>query len=118
MTAWQIYFLMKLDVVAGIFIAPAIVSLIVVFVMTVIFFVHWDVDKEKPFSAKFLFLWFVPFFLGIIGTMVPTTKEMAAILIVPKMVNNAKVQEIPEKILTLATEWMEELRPKSKEVEK
>ena len=41
----------------------------------------------------------------------PTTKEMAAILVVPKVANSEKVQEIGGRLYDLAVEWMEELRP-------
>jgi hypothetical protein len=43
----------------------------------------------------------------------PSSKEMAAIILVPKILNNASVQAMPDKITALAGEWMEELRPKN-----
>lgn len=45
----------------------------------------------------------------------PTTKEMAAIIVVPKVANSEKVQEIGGRLYDLAVEWMEELRPAKKE---
>ena len=56
------------------------------------------------------------FLLGILCTCVflPSTKQMAAIMIVPKIVNNEKVQTIGNKIYDLAVEWMDELAPKKK----
>ncbi len=44
-------------------------------------------------------------------TFIPSTKQMAAIMIVPKIVNNEKVQTIGNKVYDLAVEWMEELKP-------
>lgn len=41
----------------------------------------------------------------------PTTKEMCVIKAIPMLVNNDEVQEIPEKVLELATEWLDELKP-------
>lgn len=41
----------------------------------------------------------------------PTTKEMAAILVVPKVANSEKVQEMGGRLYDLAVEWMEELHP-------
>jgi len=46
-----------------------------------------------------------------IGMLVPTTKEMCAIIAIPAVVNNEQVQEIPDKIVDLAGEWIDELRP-------
>ena len=47
----------------------------------------------------------------------PSTKQMAAILIVPRLVNSEKVQTIGNKVYDLAVEWMEELKPNKKESE-
>jgi hypothetical protein len=49
--------------------------------------------------------------LGIISNMIPSTKQMAAIMIVPCLVNSEKVQTIGNKVYDLAVEWMEELKP-------
>lgn len=42
---------------------------------------------------------------------VPNTKEMAAILVVPRIANSESLTGISDGIKTLATEWLEELRP-------
>ena len=42
----------------------------------------------------------------------PSTKQMAAIIVVPKIVNNEKVQVAGDRLYDLAVEWMDELRPK------
>ena len=47
----------------------------------------------------------------IVGTFIPTTKEMAAILVIPKIVNNEKVQDAGNKLYDLAVEWLEALKP-------
>lgn len=53
---------------------------------------------------------------GILGlTFLPTTKEMAAILVVPRIANSEKVQEIGGRLYDLAVEWMENIRPAKKE---
>jgi len=44
-------------------------------------------------------------------TFTPTTKQMAAILIVPKIINSEKVQTVGNRLYDLAVEWMDELRP-------
>jgi len=47
-----------------------------------------------------------------VTTYIPSSKEMAAILIIPKIANNTKVSEMPNKLLDLANSWIEELAPK------
>lgn len=48
-----------------------------------------------------------------VATFVPSTKQLAAILVVPKIVNNEKVQTIGNELYKVAVEWMDELRPKA-----
>jgi hypothetical protein len=43
---------------------------------------------------------------------VPTTKEMAAIKVIPAIVNSQDAQEIGQDFKVLAKEWLDELRPK------
>lgn len=49
--------------------------------------------------------------LSVTYHLIPTTKQMAAVLVVPGVVNNEKVQTVGNKLYDLAVEWMEELRP-------
>ena len=42
---------------------------------------------------------------------VPTTKEMAAIYVVPKIANSETVKDLGDGVVTLAREWIQELRP-------
>ena len=48
---------------------------------------------------------------AIIWTFIPTTKQMAAVMVLPKIINNESVQEMPDKIFKLGIEWLDELRP-------
>lgn len=45
----------------------------------------------------------------------PTTKEMAAIIVVPRIANSETVQQLGDGIVNLAQEWMRELAPKKGE---
>ncbi len=69
---------------------------------------------KKLFKKSFWLL--IPIFLLILPLVfVPTTKEMCAIKIIPIVANNEDVQELPNKIVELANEWVEELKPKKDE---
>lgn len=48
----------------------------------------------------------------------PTKKELAAIIVIPKIANSETVEQIGDGVKTLAVEWLEELRPKSKKEQK
>ena len=71
----------------------------------------WSEDNNKrPFCCIFpTFL--IPLILLVGSMFIPNTKEMCAIKVIPKIVNNEQAQELPEKIVNLANEWIEELRP-------
>lgn len=45
---------------------------------------------------------------SLIGLMVPTSKEAAAIYLIPKIVNNEQVQKVPENALKLLNTKMEQ----------
>jgi hypothetical protein len=45
------------------------------------------------------------------GLFIPSTKEYCAIKVLPKIINDEQVQQMPKKVLDFADEWLEELRP-------
>lgn len=49
---------------------------------------------------------------GVVLVLTPTKREMAAIIVLPKIANSETVAEIGDGVKTLAVEWLEELRPK------
>jgi len=53
----------------------------------------------------------VAILVATVVTFIPTTKQMAAIMIVPRLANSERVQNIGNKVYDLAVEWMEELKP-------
>jgi len=65
---------------------------------------------------KYGLMLLLPFFM--LTTFLPTTKQMAAIIIVPKICSavesNEQLKQLPNNLFTLANEWMEELRPPKK----
>ena len=71
----------------------------------------WAKSLRK--RARGLFFWMLPFYLILSAArmLIPTTKEMAIIYVVPKILNNKAVTEMPGKLLNLSSEWVEELRP-------
>lgn len=45
----------------------------------------------------------------------PSTKEMAAIIVIPRIANSQTVKEIGTSVVDLAKEWIEELHPPKRE---
>lgn len=72
-----------------------------------------------PMSKKYMLWSLAGLFLAlpilVTGGLVPTTKEMCAIKVIPAIANNEDVQEIPSQLAELTKEWIEELKPKKDE---
>lgn len=79
----------------------------------------WDTDQSIAARHEFgrklykasLVMFPAGIFLYMLLVMIPTTRQMAAILIVPRIANSEKVQQAGNKLYDLAVEWMDELKP-------
>lgn len=47
-----------------------------------------------------------------VGGLIPNTQQIAAIYLIPKIVNNERVQDLPNKLIDLGEQWVDELKPK------
>lgn len=56
------------------------------------------------------------FFIFVLGnTFVPTTQEMIAITVIPRIANNENIQGLGDDFITTARDWLKELAPKKEE---
>lgn len=132
MTGSQIYWLLMLDSVKEVCFGFSFLFGIISIAVTVCFIVGlvgtatspeeskwsgWHKGEYKKFGKIFtpLFYIIVPFTLIFItaSNMLPTTKQMATIIVVPKILNNAEVQKIPNNVVELANDWIKELKPEN-----
>ena len=60
-----------------------------------------------------IFMLFLFSFFGVVKAFVPTTKEFAAIKVIPIIANNKEVQGLGTDIVDLAKDWVKELKPSS-----
>lgn len=113
MTSLQLYWLTRLDQV-NIFLTILVVSCLTVVVMVTACGMAFD-EEFLPLVRRLLVTALI---LGIVVTLVPSTKEMAAIIVAPKLYNavvqNKELQEMPSKVVDLANAWLEELKPGKK----
>ena len=107
MTVNQMYLIVKLDDFQNLFFAMSVLLVMSVFVGNMISY-----GARGGWFKEGWFLIPITIIFAIAGSVIPSTKQMAAILLVPKIVNNANAIEMPKKLLGLANEWIEELRPK------
>ncbi len=107
MSAWQMYWLCRLDgIVEGTQIC-VVLSVIALIVCGLFWLMGKSMDED--FATHLILPIKISIIAAIIGGLgalfIPTTKQMAAIIVVPKIVNNEKAQEIPETLLDLYNEW-------------
>ena len=81
---------------------------------------EFDEDLKKHSIKVSKYIKLIPMIgfpiLVILIILVPDTKQMCATIIIPKIVNNEKIQDVGDKFYKLAIDWMEELSPtKTKE---
>ena len=104
------------DAVTALGVILSIVFAICIIISAVILF-----DQHNMKAMKYLILSILLIVLsGVVGfsrTFIPTTKEMCAIKVIPIIANNENVQEIPDKVLKLANEYLDGLLPNTVETE-
>ena len=105
-TTMQMYWLVILDNIVSATAATLVVSALAALLMGV----AASLGEMPKWPAKAAFWTCVASLLVLAFT--PSPKQMAAIVIVPKIVNNERVQVAGDKLYDLAIEWMDSLRPK------
>lgn len=118
-TETEMYWLTRLDNIrdaaVGILILWALVTA-AVSIVSIICGGWPDTEKEKCVAQilrRFIVVPVWAILCCLIATLifVPTTKEMCAIKAIPMIVNNEQVQELPNKVVDLANDWIDELKP-------
>lgn len=117
-TTAQMYWLTRLTPLGNVLGGFAIVGYAATIVLLVTGLLFQEDIFEEKTRAIALKLQRASPCIGIVATLLviancllPTTREMAAIMIVPRIANNDKVQDVSNRIYDLACEWMDSLRP-------
>lgn len=106
-TAADIYWLTRLDALNTVL---AVASAVTLFVGICVSAIGASEDEPKVMRLGLCSLAFAAL-CGLALAFVPTTKEMCAILVIPKIANSQEVQGLGSEVVTLAREWLNELRP-------
>ena len=109
-TPMQMYWLLKLDDINGAFSNAFVLSILVLIVSTVILcasFEAGDVKIYKLGRISVLVSLLSAILFSCAVTFLPTTKQMAAIYVVPAIVNNEKVQNIGSKTLDISNQLLD-----------
>jgi len=117
-TSWQIYWFTRLDIIRCMaFIFAFFGSIAVVIAGFVSAVTNNPSEEDDHIAATRIFKWSLPFFIFGIFTLsfVPSTKEVAAIWAIPKVINNPQVQSIGTNTLNIAEIGVQYLRDKIKD---
>lgn len=109
-TPMQMYWLLKLDDILNISTLVFIISMFAFVLCFVVGKIYEDVGcyedaYKKLRRVRNVSFWFVLFF-GSIMTFLPTTKQLAAIYVIPAIVNNERVQNIGNKTLDISEDLL------------
>lgn len=120
---WLIYWLMQLDSICNFVDFISVIGtliLIVLFVFRTVWKtrIHYDDDCEVAYNAttllnKLLCIT-IPLFV-LINVFIPSTKTVAAMILIPPIINNEQVQQIPDDILTFVRSVIKEYTFDNKE---
>lgn len=111
-TEMEMYWLTRLDYICEFAKAGIFLSILGIFVLTVFSMLE---DKEAVGKRYLRKLWIPSVFLLFFAFMrvfTPTTKEYAAIRVIPMVANNKDVQKLGSNIVDLANKWMEDAMTK------
>jgi hypothetical protein len=128
MNWFTIYIFTRLDSIndgiGALFLVPAVLGGIVLGFCGTNYLLDLDfVDDTERWEKKFPVIkkWYKRLIIylivvGFIWIITPNTKEFAAIYLIPKIVNNEQVQQVPDKALNILSmkldEWINDLNPK------
>ena len=121
-TAWDVYWITRLDGIGFLCMTMFLVALAAVVVWCFVMgpAEMWQYNKEK--HPQYLRLLYAAIASGLlvltIGTFIPTTKEAVAIYMIPKIANNEQIQQLPDNAMKFLNgkfeEWIGDMAGKKK----
>ncbi len=104
MTGWQMYWILMLDnLCCAAAMAMILCGGIGAFLLAM---GHGESNRKALMAGKIVLT--IAAISVLLAIFVPSTKQMAAIIVVPKIVNSEQVQEMPENLIELANEWVKD----------
>lgn len=113
MTESTIYWITRLTSLKEGLEVGGVILLILSGVVILLGIMAWCLEQSET-GKKSLKISILVFILGGLiafsSIFVPTTKEMCAIKAIPVIINNEQVQELPNKVVELANDWIDTQR--------
>lgn len=109
-TPMQMYWLLKLDDIGGLCIFSIFVS-IALLAISIMAYDHSVEERNEKEKKCAIILFYLAVICGVffvcVKTLLPSTKQMAAIYVVPAIVNNEKIQQIGGKTLDISNQLLD-----------
>lgn len=106
---WLIYFIGIADRVSGVF---ALIT-VVLCICCVILFIGFVEEQISINTLKKSFIAAV--ISGLIAVFTPSSKTVAAMVVIPPIVNNEQVQELPNNVLEFINEYLKDAKKSLKD---
>jgi len=113
---WLIYLSCIAEKLSCFFMVMGTTIGIVSFIISLVFYLDNNFDQTKIPKLKKIFM--VSMLFIFIGCLMPTQKQIACIYVIPKIIENKNVQQIPQKLLGLANSKLDEMIKETKEIPK
>lgn len=116
-TESMLYWITRLNYI-GYAISGFIAIICISLFISIAVWVSSDMDDDIKIIKKFVITSAISIiFLIVAQVLIPTTKEMCAIKIIPVILNNEKAQNMSSEVYDLAMDWFKELHPKKQQKE-
>lgn len=104
----DIYWITRCSYIQGAFIGLSILS----GVLTIVFwFAYFGEARIEGLWCRWV-MTILTFIFILSACAMPNTEEMAAIKVIPMIVNNDNVQNVSKEIIDLSKQWLEDLKPR------
>lgn len=118
-TPWNIYWITRLDeisVAVGILAAVPFVGIIIALIGLLNASIELGIERDAKDRVvkrikQVMICGTVLGFLTLLNAFIPSTKQMAAIVVIPKIANSETVCELGQGVKELALDWLKELKP-------
>lgn len=122
-TPFTVYLISRLTPLHNVAEATAVISAIVSGFSLIVLFVTTAEDGWEdgvPAALRRFVRWPIALALVslVVSVLTPTTKDAAAMIVLPRIANSQSVQELGDTVVELAKAWCEEFKPKKAEDKK
>lgn len=109
MSAWTLYWITRLNPIHDWLFVVALLGGVILLIVSVVACIEFFEEDFWPIAKKTLFrLWIAWGILTCLSWFIPSTKEAAAIYVIPKIVNNERVNNLADGTMGVLEKYVKE----------